>query len=81
MTGHAMEHSIYLQNISSLRQNYDQVEVYLSQLTDEPLALVLTETRCSDKTKLEGYRLPNLSTMVTCNRDNTGGGSTPFVLN
>ena len=69
-----MERSIYLQNIRSLGQNYDQLEVYHNQLPDEPLALVLTETRCSDETNLEGYRLPNLSTLVTCNRDKTGGG-------
>ena len=69
-----MKRSIYLQNIRSLRQNYDQLEVYLNQLSDEPLALVLTETRCSDENNLEGYRLPKLSTLVTYNRDNTGGG-------
>ena len=61
-------------NVRSLRPNYDQLEVYLNQLPDEPLALVLTETRFSDETNLEGYRLPNLSTLVTCNRDYTGGG-------
>ena len=63
MTGHAMEHSMYLQNIRSMQQNCKQLDVYLNQLRDELLARVLTETIYSHETNLGAYWLPSLSTM------------------
>ena len=42
-----MENFLLL-NIRSLRQNLEQLEVFLDELPTKPIAIVLTETRSSN---------------------------------
>ena len=73
-----MENFLLL-NIRSLRQNLEQLEVFLDELPTKPIAIVLTETRSSNDENHNPQRIDFYRPIKTCSRDSKGGGVGIFV--
>ena len=73
-----MENFLLL-NIRSLRQNLEQLEVFLDELPTKPIAIALTETRSSNDENHNPQRIDFYRPIKTCSRDSKGGGVGIFV--
>ena len=71
--------SVVLQNIRSLAKNFDNFNVFLKTLRNEPAVLCLTETWLSEKYPNNIFKIDGYQTLVSVNRKRRGGGVAIYV--
>ena len=72
---------ILLQNIRSIRKNFDEFNLLIVGFAIKPSAICLTEIWLADDGDTDCYQLPGYQKMITCNRKTKGGVVSIFVKN